>query len=250
MTPGTRLLLVASVFVVVGAGAAAYVLTGKQGALQIPAPPANPPPATPGMPQPLPAAPVMQPPPPSPAPQMEPAVHTYSLIRDSAAYTAPNLGAPQLYALRAGTGVVAVSRSHDGAWIMALTQDGQPACIPMSDLGPYDPSKTPVLDSIDGVAQVLDTATLQIDGVTIPLAGIVGKSGDYTAKLQAGLAEQGAGSLHCVRTGAAYVCTMANGTDVARAALYSGFALPAPDASEDYRRQAQAAQAARRGVWQ
>jgi hypothetical protein len=250
MTRGTGLLLVVSVLVVLGAGAAAFVLTGKpHGAMQIPPPPANQPPATPGMPQPLPAAPMMQPPPPSPAGQMEPAVHTYSLIRDSAAYTAPSLDAPQLYALRAGTGVVAVSRSRDGAWVMALTQDGQPACIPAGDLGPYDPAKTPVLDHVDGAAVVLDTATIQIDDVKIPLAGVIGKSGDYAAKLQAGLSEQGA-SLHCVRTGAAYVCTTPGGTDVARAALYNGLALPAPDATEDYKKQALAAQAARRGVWQ
>ena len=58
----------------------------------------------------------------------------------TAAYLAPNLNAPQFYPLKVGTPIQGSEKSTDGKWLLALTADGQAAFIPMSALGPYDPS--------------------------------------------------------------------------------------------------------------
>jgi endonuclease YncB( thermonuclease family) len=260
MTPATRLLVFASVVVVAGAGAAAFVLTSK------PSPPAQMAPPAPAAPPAAPAQPAqaVQPAPQAEQPALLPAagtqaaalpttqftasVQNYSLIRDSAAYSAASLDAPQFYPLRAGTGVVSAAKSNDGQWVVAMTQDGQAACIPAADLGPYDPQKVPMLANIDGPAEVIDTATLNVNGQRVPLAGVVGQTGAFATGLQEAIDSKGS-TVSCTLSGSAYVCTFPDGADIARTSLFNGAAAAAPDASADYKAQEQAARDAQRGMW-
>ncbi len=109
-------------------------------------------------------------------------------------------------------------------------------------------AKAGLPEQVAGRAQAIDTATLQVHGRTIPLAGVVGRPDAYAAQLQAMIDAQGA-TVRCLHAGAGYACTLPNGADVARAALSSGIASAAADAPEAYRAQEQAARAAHRGLW-
>jgi hypothetical protein len=228
-------------------------------------PPAPPPSAAAPVPPPLPGVPPGQAyPPPAPpgpvagnAPSAQPVIEfaplsqAFSLVRDSAAYLAASQQAPQIYPLRAGTAVMAVARSSNGQWVVALTADGQAAYLPSHDLGPYDPAHAPTPElpaTVKGSAQVVDTATLVIDGQHLTLAGVDGESGDYAKQLQ-GLIDSQGHIVECVLAGTGYVCKLPNGMDIARSALYNGAARASADASADYRDQADAARAAHRGIW-
>ncbi len=178
-------------------------------------------------------------------------VQPFTLIRDSAAYVSASLAAPQMYPLRAGTPVMSAARSRDGSWIIALTEDGRAAYLPAADLGPYDPSRAPRPDlppTVAGEAQVVDTATLILNGQRLSLAGVEGEGGDYARQLQSLIDSQGR-VVSCALQARGYLCTLPNGMDIARAALYNGAARADDDASDDYRQQAEAARAARRGLW-
>jgi hypothetical protein len=139
---------------------------------------------------------------------------------------------------------------------VATTEDGQAAYLPAADLGPYDPSRAPAPDMpthLAGPATVIDTATLMVDGQKVPLAGVVGETGDYVTHLQQMIDAQGP-SVQCDAQGSdqqglAYVCILPSGIDIGRAGLFNGGADLAPDASADYQQQADAAKAARRGIW-
>jgi hypothetical protein len=186
-----------------------------------------------------------------PTTTFNPVTQPYSLMRDSAAYVAATTDAPQMYPLKSGTAVEAVARSADDKWVIALTENGQAAYLPTADLGPYDPRLAPapdLPDTVAGVTQVVDTATLTVNGQTVQLFGIKGESGIYAAQLQALINTQG-GQVKCTLQGQAYTCMLANGVDVARAGLYNGGARLSDDASSDYQAQAAAAQAAHRGIW-
>jgi hypothetical protein len=206
------------------------------------------------------AADAMQPPPAAQAAAVPPAPVTtsfapqpkaYSLVRDSAAYVAATLDSPQMYPLRAGTAVSAVARSTDDKWVIALTETGQAAFLPAADLGPYDPRLAPAPDlpaSVSGITRVVDTANLVVNGQPVQLAGITGEGGVYAAELQMMINSQG-DEVSCTLQGTAYLCTLRNGLDIARTALYNGGADLANDATDDYRAQAAAARAAHKGIW-
>ncbi len=277
MSTTVRTLAMPAALVVVGiAGAAAYVATrpAMQSPASAPAPapmaarpaPEAPPapafvPGTTPAPQPAPAA-AMQAPAAQPAPSggvpvapattaFTPQTQAYSLVRDSAAYVAATPDAPQMYPLRAGTAVSTVAKSDDNKWVIALTETGQAAFLPAADLGPYDPrlSLAPDLPpTVSGVAQVVDTGNLVVNGQPVKLAGISGEGGIYAAQLQTMINSQGA-QVQCTLQGSAYVCTLGNGLDIARTALWNGGADLASDASDDYRAQADAARAAHKGIW-
>ena len=101
---------------------------------------------------------------------------------------------------------------------------------------------------VAGLAQAIDTGTLQVQGRTIPLDGVVGRPDAYAAQLQALIDGHGT-TVHCVKAGSGYACTLRNGLDVARAAVASGIATVAADAPDALRLEQQAARAARRGLW-
>ena len=192
----------------------------------------------------------------------------------TAAYLAPNLNAPQFYPLKVGTPIQGSEKSTDGKWLLALTADGQAAFIPMSALGPYDPSAPApatataspgsnaaanqpaalpsatvnAIDALSGKAKVVDTATLMVGVQQVSLAGISGEGGDAARQLQ-DLIDSKGGNVDCKRQAGKYVCSENGIGDIARAVLYNGSARPAADASDDYRKQADDAKAARRGVW-
>ncbi len=174
----------------------------------------------------------------------------YTLLRDSAVYVAASKLAPQMYTLRAGASVMSTNVSKDGAWVIALTQDGQAAYLLSADLGPYvPPAAMEAADRIEGPATLVDTGTLQVAGQQIALSGVHGLDGIYAERMQKLVDEQG-GHLSCATRHHGYVCTLPNGADLARVALYNGAADPADDASPDYRQQADAAREAHRGRWQ
>jgi hypothetical protein len=188
-----------------------------------------------------------------PTTAFNPVSTAYSLVRDSAAYVAATPDAPQMYPLRAGTPVAASAASADGKWVIALTENGQAAFLQTADLGPYDPRLAPAdagdaPATIQGVTQVVDTATLTVNGQTVHLAGIKGEGGIYAAKLQSMINGRG-GQVKCAAQGGGYQCSTPDGTDIARAGLWNGGAELADGASDDYRAQVTAAQAGHRGIW-
>jgi endonuclease YncB( thermonuclease family) len=216
--------------------------------------------ATPLLPQAAPAAAKALPPSPAqtagipatpPTTVFTPQTQAYTLVHDSAAYVAATPDAPQMYPLKAGTAISTVARSADNLWVIALTETGQAAFLPTADLGPYDPRLAPGQDlqqTISGVAQVVDTGNLVVNGQPVQLAGVKGEGGVYAAQLQSMINSQGA-QVQCSLQGAGYVCMLGNGLDIARTALWNGGADVASDASDDYRAQAAAARAARKGIW-
>jgi hypothetical protein len=177
----------------------------------------------------------------------------FTIAKPTAAYVSASDDSPKMYALPAGLGVRATEQSKDGKWLIALTEDGQAAFLPATDLGPYQASAAnavPALpESVAGGASVIDTATLSVDGQRVPLFGVTGEAGNPADQLQDMLNANGA-HVTCQLQVESYRCLLPNGLDIARVALYNGAARPGPDASEDYRQQAAAAQAQHKGVWQ
>jgi hypothetical protein len=179
-------------------------------------------------------------------------VQPFSLEKDSAAYVAASSDAPQMYPLRAGTPLTSTEKSKDGKWVIALTEDGQAAYLPASDLGPYDPSKVPAPElpaTVSGDANVLDTATLQVGDQKVTLTGVKGETGEYADNLQKLISAQGP-HVDCTLQGQTYQCILPTRMDVARFALFNGAADVTDDASDDYKQQAEAAKAGHRGIWQ
>ena len=96
---------------------------------------------------------------------------------------------------------------------------------------------------------VVDTATLKSGGTTVALFGIDGVQGEAVDNLQGFLAQSGNQVTCQAQQSADFVCLLADGTDVAQAALINGAARAKADAPDAYREQEAAAQAARRGIW-
>jgi endonuclease YncB( thermonuclease family) len=96
---------------------------------------------------------------------------------------------------------------------------------------------------------VVDTANLKAGDTSVTLFGIDGVQGDAAQNLQGFLASAGNHVTCQAQTGADFVCLLADGTDVAQAALINGVARAKADAPDAYREQEAAAQAARRGIW-
>ena len=162
-------------------------------------------------------------------------------------YASPDPAAAVQGVLPAGTKVQIVAKSSDGQWGWLQTTDGKPAYVRMATLSAAAaPAALP--DMITGRVKVLTTASLIVDGHRIGLYGVKGMGGTYASQMRALIDSRG-GVLTCARRDALYVCSLPGNIDIARAALYNGGARPADDASPDYREQADAARAARRGVW-
>jgi hypothetical protein len=181
-----------------------------------------------------------------------PATGQFTITKPSAAFVAASGDAPQMYPLQPGIGVSATEKSKDGKWVIALTEDGQAAFLPAANLGPYQPSaedSVPTLaEAISGPATVVDTATLTVNGQKVALFGVEGETGVLADGLQDLITASGP-NVTCQPHDQTYVCTLPNGTDVARAALYNGAARPGQDASDDYRQVSDAAKSAHKGIW-
>jgi endonuclease YncB( thermonuclease family) len=98
------------------------------------------------------------------------------------------------------------------------------------------------------VEQVIDTATLQIEGETIELAGIKGLGSPYRDQLAKFIEEQGS-QIRCEPIDERYVCFVKN-VDLGLAALTNGAARPDADATPQYRQAADEARRNRRGIFQ
>jgi endonuclease YncB( thermonuclease family) len=98
------------------------------------------------------------------------------------------------------------------------------------------------------VEQVIDTATLQIQGETIELAGIKGLGSPYRDQLAKFIEEQGS-QIRCEPIDERYVCFVKN-VDLGLAALTNGAARPAADATPQYRQASDEARRNRRGIFQ
>ena len=98
------------------------------------------------------------------------------------------------------------------------------------------------------VEQVIDTATLQIQGATIELAGIKGLGSPYRDQLAKFIEEQGS-QIRCEPIDERYVCFVKN-VDLGLAALTNGAARPAADATPQYRQASDEARRNRRGIFQ
>ena len=98
------------------------------------------------------------------------------------------------------------------------------------------------------VEQVIDTATLQIQGETIELAGIKGLGSPYRDQLAKFIEEQGS-QIRCEPIDARYVCFVKN-VDLGLAALTNGAARPDTDATPQYQQAADEARRNRRGIFQ
>src|SRR5580700_6238566 len=96
---------------------------------------------------------------------------------------------------------------------------------------------------------VVDTANLKAGDTSVTLFGIDGVRGEAAQNLQGFLASAGNHVTCQAQTSADFVCLLADGTDVAQAALINGVARAKADAPDAYREQEAAAQAARRGIW-
>ncbi len=237
------LVLGAVALLAVGGGAAVLLTSGQHAA---PPPAPTPQSSVSETPPPPPSAPV-----PTPV-SFVPLVQDFSLVRDSAAFVAADQNAPQLYPLKAGTPLVSAARSPDGAWTVAMTADGRAAFIPSADIGPYDPRLAPqpaLPQAVSGPADVIDTATLVVDGQTVPLTGLIGRKGDLADKMQGMIKAKGPEVSCTLQQGGTYVCTLPSGEDVGRYALFNGAAEVTNDASADYHEQADAGRAAHRGIW-
>ena len=98
------------------------------------------------------------------------------------------------------------------------------------------------------VEQVIDTATLQIQGETIELAGIKGLGSPYRDQLAKFIEEQGS-QIRCEPIDGRYVCFVKN-VDLGLAALTNGAARPDTDATPQYQQAADEARRNRRGIFQ
>ncbi len=111
------------------------------------------------------------------------------------------------------------------------------------------PPQEPVPAALSGtVEQVIDTATLQIQGETIELVGIKGLGSPYRDQLAKFIEEQGS-QIRCEPIDERYICFVKN-VDLGLAALTNGAARPAADATPQYRQAADEARRNRRGIFQ
>jgi hypothetical protein len=210
-----------------------------------------------GMPKPTPE--------PSEIVEFSPSNDVYRTSKAMPVYIEPSIRAPQKYQAQPDTMVPSIAVSKDHIWILAATQDGDPAFLLASDLGSPQPVTRKVVstpepdavpaatgaapDTVDGRVQVKTTADLVVGDQPLTLAGIIGEGGTYAQDLQSFIDGAG-GTLHCVRGGQLYGCKLPNGVDIALTALYKGDAQASDDAPAAYVKQAKAAQAAGRGRWQ
>jgi hypothetical protein len=107
-----------------------------------------------------------------------------------------------------------------------------------------DSRSTPLLN---GVATVLDTGTLVVNGQIIKLFGVVGEGGIYVDQMADYV---GRNTVTCrIVLKDAYQCDM-SGQNLAKAAVFNGGARAAPDAPAEIKSAEREARNALRGIWQ
>lgn len=123
-----------------------------------------------------------------------------------------------------------------------------PEQIPV--VAPLAPPPPPVPTSYSGVADVVDTATLSLNGQTLPLAGLrsVGRS-EADAAARAYLAQAGAVKCDPAPVGGWHCVSLSKGLDIAEVFALSGFAKAAANAPDFIRNAEGMARQNHRGVW-
>jgi len=102
---------------------------------------------------------------------------------------------------------------------------------------------------VQGSAIVLNTATLVFSNQAVFLYAIDGFGGEPALAMQQYLDSIGHGVACDPVEKKGFICTLHDGTDVAKAALINGAARATPDAPPDYVAQETSAKQAKRGIW-
>lgn len=126
--------------------------------------------------------------------------------------------------------------------------DGEPEAATAPEPMPLPPPEPQPVVLTGTVDQVIDTATLKIQGETVELAGIKGLGAPYRDQLAKFIEEQGS-QIRCEPADARYVCFVKN-VDLGLAALTNGAARPAVDATPQYLQASDEARRNRRGIFQ
>ena len=130
----------------------------------------------------------------------------------------------------------------------APAPDAEPEAAAAPEPMPLPPPQVQPAALSGTVEQVIDTATLQIRGETIELAGIKGLGSPYRDQLAKFIEEQGS-QIRCEPMDERYVCFVKN-VDLGLAALTNGAARPDADATPQYQQAADEARRNRRGIFQ
>ena len=117
-------------------------------------------------------------------------------------------------------------------------------------VAPVLPPPAPVPTSYSGVADVIDTATLSLNGQTLALAGLrsVGRP-EADAAARAYLTQAGAVKCDALPVGGWRCVSVSKGLDIAEVFALSGFAKAAVNAPDFIRTAEGMARESRRGVW-
>ena len=130
----------------------------------------------------------------------------------------------------------------------APAPDAEPEAATAPEPMPLPPPQLQPAALSGTVEQVIDTATLQIQGETIELAGIKGLGSPYRDQLAKFIEEQGS-QIRCEPIDERYICFVKN-VDLGLAALTNGAARLAADATPQYRQAADEARRNHRGIFQ
>lgn len=170
-------------------------------------------------------------------------------------FDTPDASREPVARLRVGASVEVLGVLEGQTWLQVRLPEGTvgyvvATAIPGA-LRPRPASVAPPTDArtVSGPALVHDTATLVVGGQAIALAHLHGIGGSAAQGLQTFIREAGAGIVTCRPAEGGHVCTLADGTDVALAALVNGAAGVKPGAPALYRAQAEDARRNRRGLW-
>jgi endonuclease YncB( thermonuclease family) len=126
--------------------------------------------------------------------------------------------------------------------------DAEPETATAPEPMPLPPREQHPMALSGTVEQVIDTATLLVQGETVELAGIKGLGSPYRDQLAKFIEEQGS-QIRCEPIDGRYVCFVKN-VDLGLAALTNGAARPDTDATPQYRQAADEARRNRRGIFQ
>ena len=126
--------------------------------------------------------------------------------------------------------------------------DAEPETATAPEPMPLPPREQQPVALSGTVEQVIDTATLLVQGETVELAGIKGLGSPYSDQLAKFIEEQGS-QIRCEPIDGRYVCFVKN-VDLGLAVLTNGAARPDTDATPQYRQAADEARRNRRGIFQ
>jgi len=184
---------------------------------------------------------------PPPAKIIEWVNQDFRVEKPSSVYKAAAESSDALGEVLAGSDIRVIGVVVNGDWLEVLMPDGTTVGFIPSDAVPA--AVSPPAPPISGHPVMRDTGTLTIGNRTFPLAGVDGVSGPAVEEMQKYIAANG-DKVNCDAEGLVrYVCTLPDGTDLARLALVNGAARLAVNARDEYSQQVDIAQREKRGLW-